>query len=120
MLAVNKIDLVEEAFKLMEEIQKQYGTRFVAVLFGSAVTNEEVDNLFMGAVLASYRFAKSKHADQHWESGVEKGGRWDLERESWRKDGKNKGRWRKRTKKMEDDIGREKKMASGMRLLRGE
>jgi small GTP-binding protein len=64
-LAVNKIDLIDSAFKSIEEIQQEYGKRFAAVFFVSAVTNEEVDNLFMFAALAGYRFAKAAGPETH-------------------------------------------------------
>jgi small GTP-binding protein len=55
-LAVNKIDLRESASLRVEQIQQDYSNKFSGLFFVSAATNEEVDNLFMFAAQAGYRF----------------------------------------------------------------
>jgi small GTP-binding protein len=64
-LAVNKVDLADSACKPLDEIQQAYEKKFAAIFFVSAVTNEGVDNLFMFAALAGYRFQKAASPETH-------------------------------------------------------
>jgi small GTP-binding protein len=64
-LAVNKIDLKDRAFKSVDEIQNEYQSKFAGIFFVSAATNEEVDNLFTFAAMAGYRHFKNAHAEAH-------------------------------------------------------
>jgi small GTP-binding protein len=60
-LAVNKIDRRESGFMTADEIQREYSKRFEGVFLVSALSNEEVDNLFMFAAIAGFRFTKEKN-----------------------------------------------------------
>jgi small GTP-binding protein len=60
-LAVNKIDMREFAPLTVEQIQQEYSNKFSGLFFVSAATNEEVDNLFMFAAQAGYRFLLASH-----------------------------------------------------------
>jgi small GTP-binding protein len=59
LLAVNKVDTVNEAVSREEEIQAEYAGQFDGVVFVSAVTNEGVDNLFSLVTHAGYKFVKA-------------------------------------------------------------
>jgi small GTP-binding protein len=61
-LAVNKIDLRDSAVRSADDIEQEYRGKFAAVFFVSAATDEEVDNLFMFAALAGFRFVNRKNA----------------------------------------------------------
>jgi small GTP-binding protein len=63
-LAVNKVDLRDEAVKSTDEIQEEFGGRFAGVFFVSAATGEEVNNLFMFAALAGLRFIENGSASE--------------------------------------------------------
>jgi small GTP-binding protein len=58
-LAVNKIDLLTDYAVKQEEPETQYGLRFNGLFFVSALTNENVSNLFIGAAEAGYAFVKA-------------------------------------------------------------
>jgi small GTP-binding protein len=62
-LAVNKIDRRESRCKSEDEIQSEYATKFEGVFFVSALSNEEVDNMFIFAALSGFRFAKEKNGN---------------------------------------------------------
>jgi small GTP-binding protein len=61
-LAVNKIDLLDDATLTQEAIETKYSGKFTGLFFCSAVTNEGIENLFLMAAKAGYRFAMSKRA----------------------------------------------------------
>jgi small GTP-binding protein len=63
--AVNKVDLRGSAFKSVDEIHEEYRSRFAGIFFVSAVTGEEVDNLFAFAALAGSHFAKAGQVQMH-------------------------------------------------------
>jgi small GTP-binding protein len=58
-LAVNKVDLRENAVLSDDEIAQRYRSKFADIFFVSAVTNEGIDNLFMYAATVGYRFAQA-------------------------------------------------------------
>lgn len=56
-MAVNKMDLYEEGGAITRDhITKEFGERFAGLFFVSAETNEGVDDMFMCAAEAGYRF----------------------------------------------------------------
>jgi small GTP-binding protein len=59
-LAVNKIDLAEDAFSSRDEIEAKYTGKFAGLFFCSAVSNEGIDILFLMAAKAGYRFATQR------------------------------------------------------------
>jgi small GTP-binding protein len=61
-LAVNKVDLIEEAALTQDAIETKYSAKFAGLFFCSAVTNEGIENLFLMAAKAGYRFAMNKRA----------------------------------------------------------
>jgi small GTP-binding protein len=63
-LAVNKMDLLADSAAKQEEIETKYGTRFSGIFFVSALTNENVNNLFMAAAAAGYAFFKTGNGAQ--------------------------------------------------------
>jgi small GTP-binding protein len=56
-LAVNKMDLAENAVLTQDEIQERYGSNFRATFFVSALTGECIDQLFTSAALEAGRFS---------------------------------------------------------------
>ena len=58
LLAVNKIDLTENALYTTEEIQEKYGEQFCGIFFVSALSGENIDNLFSSAALEASKFGK--------------------------------------------------------------
>jgi small GTP-binding protein len=59
--AVNKCDLLDSAAITQDEIDEAYRDRFAGLFFVSAITDVEIDNLFMAAAELGYRFARPKH-----------------------------------------------------------
>jgi small GTP-binding protein len=59
-LAVNKVDLKDKAPMAIDKIDSQFRPRFAGLFFVSALTNEEVDNLFTFAAQAAVAFIQSK------------------------------------------------------------
>jgi small GTP-binding protein len=55
-LAVNKIDLTDAMELTQEEIDDKYRDRFAGLFFVSALQDVEIDNLFMAAAQAGYKF----------------------------------------------------------------
>jgi small GTP-binding protein len=62
-LAVNKIDLKDQAQKTVDDVQRDYQKKFAAIFFVSAATNEEVDNMFLFAALEGYRFTRTANTE---------------------------------------------------------
>ena len=58
LLAVNKIDITENQAYTPEQIQDQYGDQFQGIFFVSALSGENIDNLFSSAALEASRFGK--------------------------------------------------------------
>lgn len=56
-LVVNKIDLMDEAEISRESIEEKFTGKFDGIFFVSAATGEEVNNMFMFAAEAGYRFS---------------------------------------------------------------
>jgi Rab family protein len=72
-LAVNKVDLRQKAALSEEQIDERYRSKFSGLFFCSAFTNEGIDNLFMSAAAAAYRFAQgSNPADSVLAEGSKK------------------------------------------------
>jgi predicted GTPase len=61
-LAVNKIDLMEKAELPVEQIEHEYFGRFTGFFLVSAVTGEQVNNLFMFAAQVGFRFTKQNQS----------------------------------------------------------
>jgi small GTP-binding protein len=59
-LAINKIDVVQDRSAMMEEMDTKYRRKFADLFFVSALTNENVDNLFMAAADAGNSFLKKR------------------------------------------------------------
>ena len=56
-MAVNKMDLYEDGCEWsVDKITKEFGSRFAGLFFVSAMTNQEVDNMFLCAAQVGYRF----------------------------------------------------------------
>lgn len=56
-MAVNKMDLYEDGSEWsVDKITKEFGSRFAGLFFVSAMTNQEVDNMFLCAAEVGYRF----------------------------------------------------------------
>jgi hypothetical protein len=53
---------MEEAALTPEVIETKYSGKFTGLFFCSAVTNEGIENLFLMAAKAGYRFAMSRRA----------------------------------------------------------
>ena len=68
-MAVNKMDLIEEAKMTTDKITETFQERFAGLFFVSAVTNEEVDNMFMSAAEAGFNFMNS-HANTDKKIGL--------------------------------------------------
>jgi small GTP-binding protein len=58
LLAVNKIDLTENALYSHEEIIDKYGSQFAGVFFISALSGENIENLFSAAANEAARYGK--------------------------------------------------------------
>jgi predicted GTPase len=61
-LAVNKMDLRETARITEEKVKSTYVEKFAGHFFVSALTGEEIDNLFMFAAQCGYRDAINHQA----------------------------------------------------------
>lgn len=58
-LAVNKMDMVESAALSMEEIKERYDNDFAGIFFVSALTGENIDQLFRLAAVEAVKFAQT-------------------------------------------------------------
>jgi small GTP-binding protein len=58
-LAVNKVDLKAQGTRSVEELAVEFGDRFHAMFFVSALTGEQVENLFQFVALSGWRFASA-------------------------------------------------------------
>ena len=57
-LAINKIDLTENVLYTEEEIQEKYGKMFSGIFFVSALSGENIENLFSSAAVEASKFGK--------------------------------------------------------------
>ena len=61
-LAINKIDVTENIVFTHDEIEEKYHSKFDGIFFVSAITGEELDNLFMHAAFQGYNFTQNLSA----------------------------------------------------------
>ena len=58
-LAINKIDITENIVLTHDEIEDKYHSRFDGIFYVSAITGEELDNLFMQAAVKGFHYSQS-------------------------------------------------------------
>ena len=58
LLAINKIDLTENALYTQEEINDKYGSQFEGIFFVSALSGENIENLFSAAAHEASKYGK--------------------------------------------------------------
>jgi small GTP-binding protein len=59
-LAVNKMDILKQRGPMTEDIDAKYRSKFADIFFVSAVTNENVEHLFMATVDAGNAFLEKR------------------------------------------------------------